>query len=29
MALRIQTAGANVGGPGDDAQLAVKHLTVS
>jgi hypothetical protein len=29
MALKIQTAGANVGGAGDDAQLEVKHLTVS
>jgi len=29
MALKIQTAGANVGGPGADAQLEVKHLTVS
>jgi hypothetical protein len=29
MALKIQTAGANVGGSGADAQLEVEHLTLS
>jgi hypothetical protein len=29
MALKIQTAGANVGGSGADAQLEVENLTLS